>query len=231
MQIARISLAEEPDKKSYLFRGEVNADDINIRADSTASAEIVCKINKGAVVEVISELYGWYKIELPADAPSFINKNLLSLNDDKTAEVAGDNINIRLRPDTSSPILGRVNKGQAVKVLEEKGDWCRIEPSANSHGWIHKNFVNRIEKKSRLSKDAVVVDNHITVEGLLKQKTFTRVATHKLITEDSKVYLLKSDKENLDSFNRRRVKISGQLVDPAQQAHPVIEVEKIEALD
>jgi len=231
MQSAHISFAEGQDQKSYLFRGEVNADDINIRSDSTPSAEIVCKIDKGEAVDVLSELYGWYKIELPADAPSFINKSLLGLDNDKTAKVLKDNVNIRLRADTSAPILGRVNKGHAVKVLEERGDWCRIEPLANSYGWIHKNFVNKVERKAGLSKNAVVVDGHITVEGILKQKTFTRVATHKLITEDSKVYLLRSNKENLDPFSRRRVRISGQLVDPAKQTHPVIEVEKIETLD
>jgi len=232
LQIAHISSAQEKNKESYLFGGEVNADNINIRSDSTITSEAICKINKGEPVDVLLQLYDWYKIKLPINAPSFINKEFITLIDDKIAKVIKDDVNIRLRPDISAPILGKVNKGEEVKVLEDRRDWSRIEPTPNTFGWIHKNFVSKRERnKLQLSKKAVVVDNNITVEGIIKQKTFTRVATHKLITEDGKVYLLRGDKENLNSLSRRRVSISGKLVDPTKQEHPVIEVEKIEALD
>lgn len=242
LQITRICLAEEQGQakeetkvdnpEQILFQGKVNADNINIRADSTISSEAICKLNKNEHVDVLAKLYDWYKIKLPPDAPSFINKKFVNLTEDKTAEVSDDNVNIRLRPDTSAPILGRVNKNEAVDILEDKGDWYRIKPIPKSSGWIHKSFVDKIEKKKiKLAKKPETVDNNITVAGTLKQKTFTRVATHKLITEDGKVYLLRGNKENLASFNQRRVKISGKIADPAQKAHLIIEVEKIEALD
>lgn len=224
-------------QKPYSFQGEVNADNINIRSDSTTGSEVICKINKSECVDVLLELYNWYKIRLPKIAPSFIKKDFVTLADNNTAKVIKDNVNIRLRSDTSSPILGKVNKGEVVNILEDKGDWYKIEPVANSFGWIHKSFVNKLEeKKIKLAKKSkedieAVSNKNITVEGIIKPKTFTRIATHKLISDDNKVYLLKGNKEDLIPLNHRRVKIIGKLVDPTKQKNPIIEVEKIEALD
>jgi len=236
MQTACPSYAQEETarpQKAFLFQGEVNADDINIRSDSTSNSEVICKINKSQTVDVISELYDWYKIKLPTEAPSFINKEFTSPVDNKTAKVMKDNVNIRLKPNTSSAILGRVNTNEVVIVLEERGDWYRIEPVKDSAGWIHKNFVNKLEKKKTklAKKDETVVDRNITLEGIIRPKTFTRVATHKLITEDDKVYLLRGDRETLNSLNKRRARITGKLVDPTAETDPIVEVEKIEALD
>ena len=105
------------------FIGEINADNINIRSDSTVSSEIICKVNKGEQVEVTRERYGWYKIRLPKYAPSFIKKNLVTAIEDKpansfdklrdsgtelnrNAKVIKNRVNIRLHPNESSPILG-----------------------------------------------------------------------------------------------------------------------------
>jgi uncharacterized protein YgiM (DUF1202 family) len=224
-QISCILLAEEfKSGQTYLFQGEVKGNDINIRSDSTLSSEVICKVDKGEPLDVSSELYDWYKISLPQAAPSFIKKDFVTLSKDgKIAKVSADFVNIRLRPDISSPILGKVNKDEIVDILQDKGDWYRIKPVKNSFGWIHKSFVS--ESRKDITKD-------ITVEGMVKQKTFTRVASHKLILEDNnKIYLLKADIEDLNPFNNRKVKITGKLVDPTKQKYPIIEVEKIEALD
>jgi uncharacterized protein YgiM (DUF1202 family) len=130
---------------SFPFRGEVNSNNINIRSNSTVNSEVVCNLNKGSPVEVVLELYGWYKIRLPKNAPSYIKKNLVGLINDKTARALKDRVNIRLHPNELSPILGRVNKNEIISILEDKGEWYKIEPVNNSFGWIHKKFVDKVE--------------------------------------------------------------------------------------
>jgi len=238
--VGRVCFAEEPDssgQKKCLFVGEVNSDSINIRSDSTVNSEVVCKINKKECVDVISESYDWYKIRLPQNAPSFIKKDFVDISDDKTATVSKDNVNVRLRPDTASAILGKIDRDEAVNILEDRGGWYKIEPINSSFGWIRKNFVNKIdEEKIKLAKKAkkdereATTDKSISVEGIIKPKTFTRIATHKLITEDDEVYLLNGNKEELASLNGRRVKVVGKII-PAEYSNPIIEIEKIEALD
>ena len=225
---ARLSSAQE----GVIFQGELNEDNINVRADSTVSARTICALKKGEIVEVLRESYGWYKIRLPHSAPSFIKKDFLLSIDNKTARVLKNNVNIRLGPDTSSVILGKANTGDVVNILEKNGDWLKIDPIPNSFGWINKNFVNRIENRELVSgiKAGVQGDKEeIIVEGIIRPKVFTRVATHKLIDLE-KTYLLKGDKAYLDSFIGRKVKVSAKIIDPAMQKYPILAVEKIEAI-
>ena len=251
-----LSFAQE----SQVFQGKINADNVNIRFDATVSSSVISRVNKGDRVEVMLELYEWYKIKLPKTVPSFIKKNLVSLIDDKTAQVLKDRVNIRLRPDEASPILGRVDKNEVINILEDKGLWYRIEPVNNSFGWIHKKFVEKVPaaevslevKANTLDKtegneiteqntgenktilpEASIDEKSITVEGIINPhgKVFRRIATHKFITQDGKIFLLKGSKENLDSLNYRKVKVMGKLSNLAKQKYPIIEILKIEVLD
>ena len=63
-----------------VFTGQINANGINVRVDSSVSAEVICTLAKGELVEVVWEAYDWYKIRLPKEAPAYIKKNLLECN-------------------------------------------------------------------------------------------------------------------------------------------------------
>ena len=201
------------------FQGEVNADNINIRSDSTPGAQVICTVNRRERLDVLLELYDWYKIRLPKNAPSYIKKSLtqcfnfadgskVCLN----AKILKNRVNVRLKPGESSPILGKVEKDEIVNVLDDRGEWIRIEPVANSFGWIHKKFVNKAPLQEKPFKAASEPstettsqakeekdNNNITLVGIVKPygKIFKRVATHKLFTADNKVYLLKWNKQTL----------------------------------
>ena len=225
-QCIAILCAQEP----FPFQGKINADNINVRTDSTISSEAICSLNKDAVVEVVSQVYDWYKIKLPSKAPAFIKKDFVTMIDDKTAKVSGDNVNIRLRADTSSAIVGRVNKDEVVSISGDKGEWYRIEPANSCFGWIHKRFVKRQEaelaQKSEKKKEEIVI-----VEGIIKPKTMKRIATHKLIALKNKVYLLRGDKNSLIALSDRKVRITGKLTKPEDREYSIIDIAKIEVIE
>ncbi|HNW39700.1 MAG TPA: SH3 domain-containing protein, partial [Candidatus Omnitrophota bacterium] len=58
------------------FTGQINADGINVRVDSTVGAQVICTLAKGELVEVSGGVYDWYKIRLPKEAPAYIRKDL-----------------------------------------------------------------------------------------------------------------------------------------------------------
>jgi uncharacterized protein YgiM (DUF1202 family) len=134
-----------------LFQGEVNADNINVRSDATVGSEIIYTLNKNERVDVVLELYEWYKIKLPKNAPSYIKKSLvdciavLSTTEKqcKNARVLKNRVNIRLHPNESSTIIGTVDENEIVNILKDEGGWYRIDPVQNSFGWINKKFVNK----------------------------------------------------------------------------------------
>jgi SH3-like domain-containing protein len=214
------------------FQGEVNSNNINVRTDSTVSSELICKVNKGDILEIIMEQYDWYKIKLPKTAPLFIKRDLIAFTDNKTAKVLKSNVNLRLKPDESSPILGKLNQEAVLQVLDDKKDWCKIEPVDNSFGWIHKSFVNKIaeapkqKEEDNTVKESPSLTETITKEGIVRPKMIKHRASHKLITEDNSVFALIGNKAELDSFNYRKVRASGRLI----QGTEIIEIEKIEAL-
>lgn len=161
--IFTLSLASKnyPAQELFPFQGEVNTNNINIRVDSTSASEVICTLNKNSKVEVLIELYNWYKIRLPKNAPCYIKKNMTDcinykINDRpnplpeattkkecQNAKIIKDRVNIRLKPNESSPILGIANKNETVNIITEKGEWYKIEPVQNSFGWAHKKFINK----------------------------------------------------------------------------------------
>lgn len=247
------------------FTGGVNTNNINIRSDSTVSSEIICNVNKGERLEIVSGLYEWYKVKLPKNAPSFIKKNIVAVIEDKptnsfdklqgnvtqmhNAKVSKDRVNIRLHPNESSPILGRVNKNEIINILEDKGDWYRIEPVNNSFGWINNKFVDRISttlntvnqteqipetiEKNKITVPAGSQEQSITIEGMIRPygMVIKRTATHKLITQDKKIYLLTGNKKSLDALNYHNVKVTGKIAGSPKQKYLVIEIETAEARD
>jgi uncharacterized protein YgiM (DUF1202 family) len=140
------------ENKPIVFEGVINIHNANVRSDATVNSKIICKINKGDIVEVVRELYGWYKIRLPKTAPAFIKKNLVSLLNEKTARVLKNNVNIRLEPSESSWILGKASQNEVVHILKDLGEWYKIEPINNSFGWIHKKLVDEV---TNINKEVV----------------------------------------------------------------------------
>ena len=226
-----------------IFEGEVNADNINVRSDATVTSSVICVVNKGTVVEAVSKSYDWYKMRLPKSAPSFIKKDFLSMLDDKTAKVTASSVNIRLSPSDSSAVLGKAKENEVVSVLDAAGAWVRIEPINNSFGWIHSRFVKPAEKekgtagaaqKTKETENAAKEPSgkdEIIAQGLIKNKTITRIATHKLLATDGRIFLLKGNKESLNALDNKKAKVWGKLKNLPNQEYPLIEITKIEAED
>lgn len=205
----------------------VNTDNINVRFDSNINSQIICNVHKGEGVQIVSEKYDWYKIKLPKTAALFVKKTLVEPIDEKTAKGLKDNINIRLAPNESSPILGKINKNEFINILQDSGEWYKIEPTVNSFGWIHKKFVDIDKEESKPKDDFVVIEGIIQPYG----KVIKRIATHKLITKDDNIFLLKGTPGNLNVIIYHKVKITGKSISSPKEKYPVIKIIKIEVLD
>ena len=225
------------------FQGEVNADNINVRTDATVNSAIICTVNKNEAVEVITELYDWYKIRLPQKAPAYIKQDLVACIDAaplaetecKNAKVLKDRVNIRLGPSESAAIIGAANKNDTVNIIEGKGGWYKIEPLQTSFGWINKRFITKVVPPAPAPKNDIPVPppeppDTITLSGVIKPygKVIKRIATHKLITQDNRIFLLKGDKKSLDALNYQKVKVVGKILDLPRQKYPVIEIRALE---
>ncbi|MFH0935469.1 MAG: SH3 domain-containing protein [Candidatus Omnitrophota bacterium] len=125
----------------------------------------------------------------------------------------------------------------------------------NSFAWIHKKFIERKPQSAAeaapaekaaveagqpaaaaetAGPQAAVSAGEISITGIVKPygKVFRRRATHKLITEDKQVFLLKADKKKLNVLNSRKVRVSGIKEEGAPKGkYPLIEVRTIEEVN
>lgn len=234
------------------FDGEISENDINIRSDSTTSSQVICAMNKGERVDVVLELYEWYKINLPRKAPAYVKKSLTEcikrseepLSLCLTAKIIKDNVNIRLAPGEGSPIIGRAGNNEIVNILKENDGWYKIEPIQNSFGWVHKKFVKKAANKitdipspekitAPVAYQETKNSNMIIIEGTVRPygMVFRRKETHKLVLPDERIFLLKGNKKSLDALNYKKVKITGRLLDSAAKKYPTIEISATEVIN
>lgn len=266
---------EQTGEEEFPFTAEVTGAGINLRTDSTTASEIICSLDKGTVLEVVSGHYGWYKVRLPGCVCAYIREDMVSPVETRTAnfsprEISGprfntlkverDRVNIRLRPDESSPILGRVSRNEVLNFTGMKNNWYRIKPPAGSHGWIHANFVRKAAVKPVPEQEEVSLqtesspegtgaaentpaageekaveertDGSSVYEGIIKPygMVFKRRATHKLVTAGGKILLLKGDRQSLNALVNRKARVTGKS-ETTYAGYPLVEIVKIEAVD
>lgn len=53
--------------------------------------------------------------------------------------VTGNHVNIRTKPHINSSVIGQKNKNEKVKVLEQSGNWVKIETAIIA--FIHSNYI------------------------------------------------------------------------------------------
>ena len=196
-----------------------------IRKDLVSVIESVPSISPSAVTKI---------------APS--DQNVSGQQQLKNAKIIKEKVNIRLFPNESSAIIGTAEKNEIIGIIGTEDGWFKIVPSADCFGWIHKKFVDKANQSaakeeklvSSLAKtQADYAKEIISVEGIVRPygKVFRRTATHKLILEDNKTFLLKGNKNNLNLLNYRKVKVTGKIIlEPGEKA-PLIEIQKLEAVD
>lgn len=247
---------------NFPFQGESSESGINVRADSTVSSITIYSLKKGERIEIISERYGWYKIGLPKSSYAYIKKTLaecIKYPDSDTVvtsqqskecqkiRIIKENVNIRLLPNESSPILGKADKEEVINARGENNGWYRIEPTQNTFGWVHKKFIKKVltaasqdaKLAQTLKKATLLADTEkeinsamITMEGMVEPygKFFRRVYTHKLIDKESKIFLLKAKKNTLDKLNHLKARVTGKIINDPKQKYPIIEILSIEEI-
>jgi len=146
----------------------VKGDATNVRASAGSSGEVLAKVNKGDIVEKISEKTDsagelWYEVKTSNGTTGYIRSDLLtgasqtstpgssapsSGVNTKEATIIGDGTNIRSSQSTESSanIVAKLNKGDTVNVVSQSSDkvWYKVTFTQNGDqktGYIHSNLV------------------------------------------------------------------------------------------
>ena len=133
-------------------------DYVNVRNQPSTEGEIVGKIFDGSVAQVLAiagENDEWFQItsgnvEGYIKAEFFIyGEAAAEVMDEyvtKYAEVKADRLNVRKEATTDSARIGYLNNGEKVKLIEDLGDWKKVQYSEGKEGYVSAEYVQILEE-------------------------------------------------------------------------------------
>lgn len=142
---------------------------INIRSAATTESEIVGKLYSNSAVTVLGTEGEWYKIH-SGNCEGYIKSEYIIAGDEELAKSIStrvavsntDNLNIRSTTSTESTVLGQINEGERLIVLEELEGWVKAATD-EGEGYVSADYVScmnvykvaesREEEKARLQRE------------------------------------------------------------------------------
>ena len=123
--------------------GVITNDGVNLRANPDTSAKILTQLEKGKKVSVLDSEGDWFKVSFN-DATGWVNDSFVVIREQviSTGTVTGDVLNVRSKPDISSEVLTKLDKGAKVDIYERSGDWYRISIGNERFGWVNREFLS-----------------------------------------------------------------------------------------
>ena len=123
---------------------------VNVRGQASINSEVVTRLKKGDKVAVLEEITlkkpktdepaKWARIALPAGAPVWVHSSFV---DAATKTVKSKKLNLRSGPGENYSVIGHLEKGAAIKEIEAKGDWLKIEAPEKSFAFVAAHFLSQ----------------------------------------------------------------------------------------
>lgn len=130
------TLAGVPGGTDYVT-GTITGNSVNVRVDPSRKAEIVGELQKNQMVNVILTDGEWCAIAPPGEIPGWVAAEFV-----KDGVVTGERVNLRSGPGIAYARLARLRKGDRLNVLEEKGDWLKVELPSGVRLWVSARYVS-----------------------------------------------------------------------------------------
>ncbi len=142
---------------------------INIRSAATTESEVVGKLYSQSAVTVLGTEGEWYQIH-SGNCEGYIKMDYIITGDEelaksistRTAVVNVDSLNIRDNMSTEGTVLGQVNTGDRLLILEELDGWVKVATD-DGDGYVSADYVScknffkvaesREEEEARLKKE------------------------------------------------------------------------------
>lgn len=132
---------------------------VNVRTQPTTESDMVGKMYKGSVAEVL-EVVGegedtWLKI-ISGDVEGYIKaeyflygasaQEAIEQYINHYAQVNVTRLNVRSKPDVESARIGYVSSGERIRFLEDQGEWIHVQYTENQDGYVASEYVTVVEE-------------------------------------------------------------------------------------
>jgi N-acetylmuramoyl-L-alanine amidase len=154
---------------------------VNIRNGPGLSYQLVKQVKKGEKFTIIKEKDDWIQIQLSGAKTGWVANWVVTQSSNRTttssssnsknmsASANTDQLRVRSGPGTSFRIIGYLNKGQAVSVLDENENWLKVSASFGE-GWVAREFMdlksNSTNSKEDNNNNNKSIDKGIVIDTL-----------------------------------------------------------------
>lgn len=123
---------------SALSIGDINGNNVNIRSEASSSSQVITKYNKGQIINIEGKTGNFYIINID-NAKLFVSEEFVNILKTKGV-VKGENVNIRISPDTNAEIYGKATAGCQFDIIENLGEWLKIDYFGDE-GYISRQYM------------------------------------------------------------------------------------------
>lgn len=134
------------------------SDYVNVRKEPNTESDIVGKIYDGAVAQILEtagDEQDWFRV-VSGNVEGYIKAEFFLYGDEaaeviddyvtRYVEVRADRLNVRKEQSTEADRIGYVDQGEKVKMLENCGEWIRVQYTADKEGYVAAEYVTVIEE-------------------------------------------------------------------------------------
>lgn len=109
----------------------VSINSLNMRSGAGTSYRSIATLNKGTVLDVVSQGSGWTKVKYEGRLGYVSSEYLQDIKPEATTqglkEVTTSSLNVRSGANTSYSVVGKLKNGEKIKVISENNEWAKIE--------------------------------------------------------------------------------------------------------
>lgn len=158
-----------PDAPFKPFTGKIKGKKVRLRAQPDLEGAVIKELSKNDLLSILGEQNEFWAVEPPSDTKAYVFRSYILDN-----VVEGNRVNVRLKPDLESPVIGHLNAGDHIEgvISALNNKWYEISPPANARFYIAKDFVENIggpEVKSQIDKRKQAVEQLMEAAMLLSK--------------------------------------------------------------
>lgn len=167
---------------------------VNVRTEPNTDSEVAGKIYDGAVAQILSvagEGQDWFQI-VSGNVEGYIKAEFFIYGDaaaavvddyvTRYATVQADRLNVREEMSTDAKRIGYIDNGEKVKILEDSGDWLKVQYTEEKSGYVAAEYVTVSEEfiyAKTLEEEAA---EPVARQALQERETAAEQDTPELIT-------------------------------------------------
>ena len=197
-------------------KGKVKVDNLRMRSKAGTPSDVLGELAKGTQVKILEEKGGWLRIAAPDTLTAWTSKKFI-----ENGEITGDGVRVRSGPNVAYHIIGKLNKGDKVEILEVKKEvWAKIKVPEDLSVWISAAFVEmevkevvvdteeekrKREEQARLEKEEA--DKMAALQAKLEaEKKAKEEARKKLLEQEKELARLEMEKNQAEIARQEQEK-------------------------